>query len=179
MVAYAAQSLARRVVRRLVTSYNLPPKLITGVGRATGFVIYTAALILILEQLGVSGRVLWTAFTGFAAVAAIAFFAAWSVLSNIFCAMLILATRHFRRGDYIELLEGEDKPGLRGRVREVNLVATTIEELDASGKPAGTLLQVPNNLFFQRTVRRFLPGIVPAPRPAAGEPSPTGTATPA
>src|SRR5690606_40782540 len=64
--------------------------------RVITFLIWAAALLLVLQRLGVSGTVLWTAFTGFAAVAAVAFFAAWSVLSNIFCTMLILATRPFR-----------------------------------------------------------------------------------
>src|SRR5690606_24617049 len=106
---------------------------------------------------------LWTAFTGFATVAAVAFFAAWSVLSNIFCSLLIFIMRPFRLLDYIELIEGGDKPGLRGRVIDVNLVYTTLEEIDDEGRPS--VLQVPNNLFFQRTTRRWRPGTTPPRRP--------------
>ena len=90
----------------------------TGVVLALGL----AALLLVLERLGVSGTVLWTAFTGFAAVGAVAFFAAWSVLSNIFCTVLILTTRPFRLYDHIEILENGEKPGLKGRVIDVNLI---------------------------------------------------------
>ncbi len=64
--------------------------------RISGFLIYGAALLLILERVGVSASVLWAALTGFAAVAAVAFFAVWSVLSNIFCSVLIFTTRPFR-----------------------------------------------------------------------------------
>ncbi|MEL6079086.1 mechanosensitive ion channel family protein, partial [Stenotrophomonas maltophilia] len=68
----------------------------------------------ILSLLGASPSGLWTAFTGFAAVGAVAVFAAWSVLSNIVCTLLIFTTRPFRLLDYIEVLENGEKPGLKG-----------------------------------------------------------------
>jgi small-conductance mechanosensitive channel len=104
--------------------------------------------------MGVSAAVLWTAFTGFAAVAAVAFFAAWSVLSNIFCTFLIVLTRPFRLYDQIELLESGDKPGLRGQVVDVNVIYTTLKETPADDGTT-SVLQIPNSLFFQRVVRRW------------------------
>lgn len=155
VVALGLQYLSRRLLGRLAETYKLPGEVVVGVRRVSAFIIYTTALLLILERLGVSGSVLWTAFTGFAAVAAVAFFAAWSVLSNIFCTMLILTTRPFRRRDRIEILESADKPGFGGVVRDIRLVYTVIEEVDADGKPLGTVLRIPNNMFFQRTLRRW------------------------
>ena len=107
-----------------------------------------------------SASVLWTALTGFTAVAAVAFFAAWSVLSNIFCSVLILTTRPFRVHDHIEVLENGDKPGLRGRVIDINLLYTTLLEEDALR--GDTVLQIPNSQFFQRTTRRWRSGSPPA-----------------
>jgi small-conductance mechanosensitive channel len=103
--------------------------------------------------MGVSGAVLWTAFTGFATVGAVAFFAAWSVLSNLFCTLLIYITKSFRIGDTVELLEAGDKPGMKGRVVEINPVYTTL--LESGDQQNGTTLQLPNSLFFQRVVRRW------------------------
>ncbi len=162
LVAFVLRRLSRLLIDGLVTRYGLPQVFGFAARRLLAFVIFGAALLLILERLGVSGTVLWTAFTGFATVAAVAFFAAWSVLSNIFCSLLIFVMRPFRLFDHIELLEGGDKPGLRGQVVDVNLVYTTLEETDDEGRP--TVLQVPNNLFFQRTTRRWRPGFIPPPR---------------
>jgi len=140
-------------VRRLGERNALPPELVMMARRGSGFVIYTAAALMILDRLGVSGTVLWTAFTGFAAVGAVAFFAAWSVLSNIFCTLLIFTTRPFRLYDHIELLENGEKPGLKGQVVDINLIYTTLREPgDADG---GSVLQIPNSLFFQRSTRRW------------------------
>ena len=174
VVAWVLRTLVRRVIQRFGARYQLPDELVIGGRRALGFVIWTTALLMILQRFGVSGTVLWTAFTGFAAVGAVAFFAAWSVLSNLFCALLILTTRPFRIGDHVELLESGDKPGLRGRVIDINLVHTTLREPD--GEHADAVLQVPNNLFFQRTVRRWrqgaaLPALQPPATQAPKEPS--------
>ena len=167
LAAWLLRAVTRRVVDRLCTRRGFPPELAIAGRRVIGFLIYAAALLLVLERLGVSGTVLWTAFTGFAAVGAVAFFAAWSVLSNIFCTVLILTTRPFRLYDHIEILENGEQPGLKGRVIDVNLVYTTLQEQREDG--SDTVLRVPNNLFFQRTVRRWRTAPAP-PQTSAGEP---------
>jgi len=153
LVAWLVRLLARRLLRRFAAHYTLPVEMVMGARRLTTFIIYFTALLVILHLLGTSAAVLWTAFTGFAAVGAVAFFAAWSVLSNIFCTLLIFTTRPFRLHDYIEVLENGEKPGLKGRVIDVNLIYTTLQETGEGHE--GTVLQLPNNLFFQRTVRRW------------------------
>jgi small-conductance mechanosensitive channel len=126
------------------------------------WLVLGSAFMLVLERLGVSAQVLWGALTGFVAVAAIAFFAIWSVLSNMFCALLIFAMGPFRIGDCVEVLESADKPGVRGRVVAINLFYTTLEDL--SGDAPGAWVQIPNSLFFQKAVRRWRNGELPTPR---------------
>lgn len=145
--------LLLRLARGIAARHGLPPQFLLGARRVVSTVVWLGAGLLILDRLGVSATVLWTAFTGFAAVAAVAFFAAWSVLSNVFCALLIFSTRPFRLLDVIELVDGGDKPGLKGRVVDINLIYTTLQETAADGTP--NLLQVPNSLFFQRMTRRW------------------------
>ncbi|MES5815065.1 mechanosensitive ion channel family protein [Pseudoxanthomonas sp. Soil82] len=161
-VAWLLQRLVRAIVRRLVANRGLPQEMATVLRRVSATLISCAAVLLVLERMGVSGTVLWTAFTGFAAVGAVAFFAAWSVLSNIFCTVLIFSTRPFRLQDHIELLENGEKPGLKGRVVDINLIYTTLLEVGADASDEGSVLQVPNSLFFQRTVRRWRGQGVPA-----------------
>jgi small-conductance mechanosensitive channel len=77
------------------------------------------------------------------------------VLSNIFCTVLIFATRPFRLYDQVEILENGEKPGLRGQVVDIGLVYTTLQEPGDGGVHPPNLLQVPNIMFFQRIVRRY------------------------
>jgi len=161
VAAWLVQRLLRGVARRLRERYQLSEQMMAVPLRVAGTVVNIAALFAILQLLGVSGSVLWTAFTGFAAVGAVAFFAAWSVLSNLFCTLLIVVMRPFRLHDRIELVENGEKPGFKGVVVDINMVYTTLLE------DGGTTLQVPNNQFFQRTTRRWPPA-AHGDRPAPG-----------
>ena len=163
LAAWLLRIISRRLLARLGRHYTLPAPVELAIRRLSNFVIWSGALVTILDRLGVSATVLWTAFTGFAAVGAVAFFAAWSVLSNIFCTMLIFTTRPFRLGDRIEVLENGEKPGLKGRVTDINLIYTPMQEI--GGPNEGTLMQIPNSLFFQRGLRRWPGGHADEGRP--------------
>jgi small-conductance mechanosensitive channel len=163
LLAWLLQRLLVRGLGRLGARYpQLPPGLLLPLRGGLRWLIVGSALMLVLERLGVSAQVLWTALTGFVAVAALAFFAIWSVLSNMFCALLIFVLTPFRIGDCIEVIESADKPGVRGRVLEINLFYTTLEDL--TGDAPGTWVQVPNSLFFQKAVRRWRNGELPSAR---------------
>ena len=170
LVAWLLQRLVRKLMVRGAQHYQVPDELMVPLKGLVRWTIVAAALLLVLERLGVSATVLWTAFTGFATVGAVAFFAAWSVLSNLFCALLILTVRPFRVGDHIEVIDTFDKPGAKGRVVDINLLYTTLEDHHA---PSGAAwLQIPNALVFQKVVRRWRD----APAPAHATPVAPGTA---
>jgi small-conductance mechanosensitive channel len=168
LAAWLLQRMLRRLVRRASAHYQLPNELLVPINGLIRWLIIASALLLVLERVGVSATVLWTAFTGFATVGAVAFFAAWSVLSNLFCALLIFTVRPFRVGDHIEVLDTAEKPGAKGRVVDINLLYTTLEDHGAAADQTAWL-QIPNALIFQRVVRRFQgsPPPVEPPAPAA------------
>lgn len=165
LLAWVLQRLVRRVLTRLSRRYQLPPAAITPARNLLRWLIYGIAGLWVLERLGVSSEVLWAGITSFVAVGAVAFFEAWSVLSNLFCAVLIFTTRPFREGDTIELIDSGDKSGIKGRVVDIRLIYTVLE--DRAPAHAGALLQVPNTLFFQKSLRRWRAGVEPAPSQSA------------
>lgn len=161
VIAWVLHRLFKRVIKRASAHYDFPHELLMPINAIVRWLIIAGAVLLILERLGVSASVLWSAFTGFATVGAVAFFAAWSVLSNLFCAFLILTVGPFRVGDHIEVLDTAEKPGALGRVCDINLLYTTLEDVTTTAP--GTLIQIPNSLIFQRVVRRWRAGTpVPA-----------------
>jgi small-conductance mechanosensitive channel len=153
LIAYVLQRLVGRGLTRLGERYHLPVELLLPLRGGLRWFIMGSAFIMVLERLGVSVTVLWTAVSGFVAVAAIAFFALWSVLSNLFCAVLIFTVGPFRIGDVVEVLDASDKPGIKGRVASINLLFTTLEEVDEHGNSCS--VQIPNTQFFQKSVRRW------------------------
>ncbi len=107
------------------------------------WIFVTVLLLLVLQQLGVLDNV-WAAVLAVAAMVAIGFFAVWSVLSNALCTLLILIYNPFRIGDFVTI----PSDGVSGEAVDLNLMFTTLrtEEDD--------LIQIPNNLFFQKVIRR-------------------------
>ena len=164
VAAWLLQNLLGRLLTRAGRHYQIPLELQMPIHGLMRWTIFAATLLLVLERLGVSATVLWTGFTGFATAGAVAFFAAWNVLSNLFCAFLIFTVGPFRLGDTIELLDTAEKPGAKGRVVDINLLYTTLE--DATRGQTGVLLQIPNALIFQRVLRRWEPAIAPSGIPA-------------
>ena len=157
-VAWLLNWLFKRIVSRVGKAYDLPHELLMPLRGVFRWIVIAVAVLAILERLGMSATVLWTAFTGFATVGAVAFFAAWSVLSNLFCAVLIVTVGPFRLGDHIELLDTAEKPGAKGRVIDLNMLYITLQDDHAPpGQP--NLLQIPNSLIFQRVIRRWKGGL--------------------
>lgn len=173
VLAMLLHHAVRRLLRRASRLYHLPMELVRPIGGVVRWFIIGGAFLMCLERLGVSATVLWTAFSSFAAVGAVAFFAVWSVLSNFFCALLIFTVRPFRIGDYIEIIDSGEKPGARGQVIDINMLFTTLRDVDAF--EPNTQLQIPNTLIFQKMVRHWRHA--PYPRdPSAVHPGPPAAA---
>ncbi len=158
----------RKLISRSARTYAWPLELEVPIKGLVRWLIISGSVLMTLQVLGVSAAVLWTAFSGFAAVGAVAFFAAWSVLSNFFCALLIMTVRPYRLGDTIEVLEALDKAGVQGRVIDINMLYTTLEEHN-SVQGGRRLIQIPNIFIFQKGLRRW--ATLPQPAPAAASES--------
>jgi small-conductance mechanosensitive channel len=108
------------------------------------WLINGAALVLLLGVLGFNLGGIWAMMATVVGMVAIGFVAVWSVLSNTLCTIIILICRPFDIGDEIELA-GEP---VQGKVIDLNFIYTTLSAGD------GVLIQIPNNLFLQRVVKR-------------------------
>jgi len=135
--------LVLRALKAMHAHGKLPAPLVIVIRRILRWIVALAALALVLQAFGLLENA-WTAFTAVAAMIAIGFVAVWSVMSNGLCSLIILIMRPFRVGDQIELPPDD----IKGKVVNFNMIFTTLRSED------GTLIQVPNNMFFQRVIRR-------------------------
>ncbi len=143
--AFLANLLIDRGLKLLSVKTSLEHHHLAPFRRMLRWLIVAAAAALLLKVVfGVAIDSLWTAFTAVFALIAVGFIAVWSVLSNWLCTFVILLTHPFSIGDDIEFT-GEP---VRGRVVDLNFVFTTLRCED------GGVLQIPNNLFFQKVVKR-------------------------
>jgi small-conductance mechanosensitive channel len=134
----------RRLLLLIARRTSLTEREVLPVHRVIKWLIVAAALVLVLGAFGINIGGFWGILSTILAMVAIGFVAVWSVLSNTLCTVIIMIFRPFSVGDEIEFV-GE---AVKGHVSDLNFVYTTLEVGD------GSVMQVPNNLFFQKVIRR-------------------------
>lgn len=108
----------------------------------TGF-LWVLTIFVILNVWGVSIGGAWAVLVSVITVVGVGFLATWTLISNFTASFFLMLWRPFQYGQTVELLPEE----LRGRVTDRNLMFTTLRE------DSGSVLQIPNNLFFQKMFR--------------------------
>lgn len=106
-----------------------------------------------LQHLGIKVTNIMAGLLTIAGMVAIGFIAVWSILSNILCSVLLIAFRAFNIGDEIEIVEPIGGTGLKGKVVSFNVMFTSLAENIEEGE-SKVITQVPNNVFFQKSLRR-------------------------
>lgn len=149
VVLLAVVAVIYFLARRGLTTLRAKGALPDGVGAlfersARGLALIVGAL-LVLQQFGLL-EYAWTTLTAFLAMVAVGFVAVWSVLSNFFCALILMIARPFDVGDTVEFV-GDNA---RGKVIQFNLLYTTVRDADDETQ----VIQIPNNFFFQKMIRR-------------------------
>ncbi len=122
---------------------GLPSDIMVSIGRAVSYLLWFVTLMLALELWGFSASGLWTLLAGVATIIGVGFLATWAMISTVTASLLLAVWRPFHLGDTVELLP----ENLKGRAITVNLMFTVLHEDE------GSVLQVPNNLFFQKIFR--------------------------
>lgn len=144
IAAFASIIIVNRALTLLAKNTHLANENVAPFRKIARVLIAVAAGILILNAFGFSLGGMWTFLSTVLAMVAIGFVAMWSVLSNMLCTFIILLSRPFAIGDEIQFA-GED---VKGRVEDMNFIYTTLRCDD------GAVLQIPNNQFFQKVLRR-------------------------
>jgi small-conductance mechanosensitive channel len=150
-------SLVCRALKKIAAKGFLDYQLRIILGGIVKWIIVAVVILLCLGFFGVSVGTLWAALSGVLALVAVGFIAVWSVLSNILCSILLIIFPPFRIGDEIEIQEPTSSFFVRGKVVSTNMLFTSLETTSPEDGADGTILRVPNNIFFQKYVR-CIPG---------------------
>lgn len=142
--AGVVQLLITRGLNLLADRTHLAPHDLLPLRKVLKSVLYLVTAILILTVFGVNLGGLWAIMSTVLAMVAIGFVAVWSLLSNVSSTVIILLFRPFAVGDELEFA-GEP---VKGKVVDLNFLYTTLQTDD------GALFQIPNNLFFQKSLKR-------------------------
>ncbi len=113
--------------------------------RITSWFIWLIVWVVILRVWGVDVTAIWTTFVSLLAVIGVGMLAVWAMVSNITARFFIWFWQPLQLGQRVEIFP----ESLCGEVIEENLMFTELRQDD------GQIVVIPNNLFFQRIIRRL------------------------
>lgn len=153
LLAVIAFRLIRRGLNALEEREILTPPIVILLRMALKWIVSIFGVLLVLQQSGISLNSVWTTISAILTLVAVGFVAVWSILSNFLCTVMLLIFQPFRIGDEIEIIDPAVTGGVNGQVINIDMIFTLVRETDDKGRETA-VLQIPNNLFFQKVIRR-------------------------
>ena len=135
--------LLRRWLARSVARFNWSYETGLLIARLVRGALWVVTGLLALDVWGVPIGGLWAILASAAAVIGVGFLATWTMVSNLTASFFITVWRPFQIGQVMEIVP----ENLKGRVVDHNLMFTVLRE------EGGSLIKIPNNLFFQKMFR--------------------------
>lgn len=143
IVVFLLKALSKKRLIKLSALYSYEPHRLFLVRKTIAIAFWIALIFLTLMIWGgVNLNNIWVYLGGFLSVVAIELFAVWSILSNIISGIFIFIMNPFKIGSKIKPYD----PEVQATVVNINLMFTELEDDDG-------IFNVPNNTFFQKTVK--------------------------
>jgi small-conductance mechanosensitive channel len=120
------------------------------INRVITAVLWALTIFIVLDVWGIALGGVWAVVISAITLVGVGFIATWAMISNFTASFFLVLWRPFRVGQIVEMLP----ENLKGRVIDRSLMFTTLSE------ESGSVLKIPNNLFFQKIFR--VSGNVPA-----------------
>lgn len=149
IVSIGGYFILKGVVRRIINTYLEKHDYKKSTYAYINKVFYSLTFLVILGVnfiiWNVSIKGLSVYFASFFTLFGIAFFASWSILSNITASVILLLDKHMKIGHRIRIHEGVDT-SVEGVIKDFGLFNFQVE-LDN-----GNILNYPNNLALQKAI---------------------------
>ena len=127
----------------LESRLNVTGKTNSIINRVIVAALWTLTDFIVLDIWGIGLGGVWAVLVGVVTIIGVGFIATWAMTSNFTASFFLVLWRPFHVGQTVEILP----ENLKGRVVDRNLMFTVLSE------DSGSVLQIPNSLFFQKIFR--------------------------
>jgi small-conductance mechanosensitive channel len=143
IIIFISSRLLNRWLTELQGRLNLTDETNFIINRVITGVLWVFTILIILNVWGIGLGGIWAVGVSAITIIGVGFIATWAIISNFTASFFLVLWRPFYLGQIVEILP----ENLKGRVIGRNLMFTTLYE------ESGSVLQIPNNLFFQKIFR--------------------------
>lgn len=145
--------ILRRVLRSVGESKQAAPQRAVYISKVFNFGLVTVSAFLMSLIWGLDYNSVFLLASSVLAVLGVAFFAQWSILSNITASIVIFFSYPARIGDLVRIVDGDNS--LEGEILDINLFQVLLRD------PKGDLINYPNNLIIQKPLVKIAEFTVP------------------
>ena len=149
VIVIALYFIVKRVFFKIIAKNLSNQQLLKSRGavirKVLNMVLLSISIIFILLIWGVNQSDLALFMGSALTIVGVAFFAQWSLLSNITSSIILFFNHPIRVNDTIAILEGKDYI-IEGKTTSIGIFFITLENVD------GEELTLPNNVFIQKSV---------------------------
>lgn len=149
VIYITVRKVSSMIVNRTLISRNLIQSRGQIIKKVLNVTLIIISLILLSLIWGVKRSEL-AVFTGsILTIIGVAFFAQWSLLSNMTSSIILFFSHPVRINDTILILEAKDY-AIEGKVTDIGVFFTTLETKE------GEELTLPNNMFIQKSILKIM-----------------------
>lgn len=138
--------ITKKATNRAALKFSKSKTRVKIIKKIIQLILITISIALLLLIWGVEQAQLMFFITSLLTVLGIAFFAQWSIISNITATLIIFFNHPAKIGDRIEIFD-VDHPVI-GRISDVGIFFVTVKNDE------GALITIPSNLFIQKMIVR-------------------------
>ena len=148
VLAYViVRTVSSQIINRTLNEQLIQESRGAAIKRVLNITFIAIALVFISLIWGVEQTDLAVFIGSVLTVVGVAFFAQWSILSNITASIILFFNHPIRMNDNIAILEGKDYM-IEGKVTNIGLFFISLHTVD------GELITLPNNIFIAKSIRK-------------------------
>ena len=147
VLAFFIRFLITKYLRKIQVKFGFQKARILLTSKIISILIYATVVVVISFIWGVDEEQLLVYISSFLTILGIAFFAQWSILSNITAGIILFVNYPVKIGDTITILEKDNN--ITGEIKDIGAFFITLRT------PEKELITLPNSIILQKNIKYF------------------------
>lgn len=146
LLAFFIRVLITKSLRKIETKFGFRKTRVLVTNKIISILIYITILVVIAFIWGVDEKQLLIYISSFLTILGIAFFAQWSILSNITAGIILFVNYPVKIGDSITILEKDSANNITGEIIDIGAFFITLKTAE------NNLITLPNSIILQNNI---------------------------
>jgi small-conductance mechanosensitive channel len=147
VIAFFIRFLITKSLRKIQLKFGFQQARIIVTNKIISILVYITVIVVVAFIWGVDEKQLLIYVSSFLTILGIAFFAQWSILSNITAGIILYVNYPVKIGDTITILEKDNN--ISGEIRDIGAFFITLRTSEKE------LITLPNAIILQKNIKYF------------------------